>query len=424
MIFALAVILGTITLGTVLAFLPGLGPRALGVVRAFALGAAVAVVLLHLLPDALAVVGPRAFLALLIGVLLPLGIERLFDRRSTARTVELAFEVGFVGLLAHSFADGLALWAVAGNSAAILALGAHVVPVTTVVVLREVEHRGWGRALARAAALAGATVAGLLAGEAVAVESIASIQPWITAVASGLLLHVVAHEVAGPPPARVLERTLELAAVVVGVALSLGGALAHGDLHEDTFLEAYAHALVAGARVVALPVALALLLSMLLEHKLRLPDAGRPQLRRAVAWIAVGWVVGAFLDATLAREALEPLAWVVALATLVGLAWGHPLAAAVLAVALAARGAPAWALALLLLGPLMTARARRVGLGKLSVWLELAGVALAVVLAPVLGGPGLADGLALVWAGAMGGCLWWAGIRSWIGELGVRAHTR
>lgn len=424
MLFALAVILGTISLGTGLAFLPGLGPRALGVVRAFALGAAVAVVLLHLLPDALAVVGPRAFLALLIGVLLPLGIERVVDRRSTARTVELAFEVGFVGLLAHSFADGLALWAVAGNTAAIMALGAHIVPVTTVVVLREVEHRGWGRALARAAALAVATLAGLLAGEAVAVESIASFQPWITAVASGLLLHVVAHEVAGPPPTRALERTLELGAVVVGVALSLGGALAHGELHHDSFLDAYGPALVVSARVLTLPVALALGLSMLLEHKLRLPDAGRPQLRRAVAWIAMGWVVGAFLDATLAREALEPLAWGIALVLLVGLAWGHPLAAAGVAVVLASRGAPGWALGLVLLGPLMTARARRVGLGKLSVWIELGGVAGAVALAPALAGLGAADGLALVWALSLGGCLWWAGIRSWIGELGVQAHPR
>lgn len=421
---ALAVILGTITLGTILAFLPGLGPRALGVVRAFALGAAVAVVLLHLLPDALVAVGPRAFLALLIGVLLPLGIERVFDRRSAARTVELAFEVGFVGLLAHSFADGLALWAVAGNTAAILALGAHVVPVTTVVVLREVEHRGWGRGLARATALAVATVAGLWAGEAVAVDVIAQVQPWITAVASGLLLHVVAHEVAGPPPTRALDRTLELAAVVVGVALSLGGALAHGEVHDDPFLEAFGHALLGGARVVTLPVVLGLGLSMALERKLRLPDAGRPQLRRAVAWIAMGWVVGAFLDATLARDVVEPLAWGVALVMLVGLAWGHPLASAVLAVALAARGAPTWALGLLLLGPLMTARSRRAGLGKLSVWIELGGVAAAVALAPVLGGFAPADGLAALWALSMVGCLWWAGIRSWIGELGVRAHAR
>jgi hypothetical protein len=106
----------------------------------------------------------------------------------------------------------------------------------------------------------------------------------------------------------------------------------------------------------------------------------------------------------------------------VGLAWGHPLAAAGVAVALTSRGAPVWVLGLVLLGPLMTARARRVGVGKLSVWIELGGVAGAVALAPALAGSGPADGLAFVWALSLGGCLWWAGIRSWIGELGVRAH--
>ncbi len=423
MSLALAVILGTITLGTALAFLPGLGPRALGVVRSFALSAAITVVLLHLLPDAVEAVGPRALLALAVGVLLPMGLERLLDRRASRGGADLAFEVGFLGLVAHAFGDGLAFWAFTrgeGDAGAMLALGAHMVPVTTVLVLRDAESHGIKRALLRAAVLAIVTVAGLGAGEAVPPETIAGVEPWVSAVAGGLLLHVVAHEVAGPRPVRALDRSLELGAVLVGAGVSLAGA------HEPELLLAYGRALVDVARAVALPVLAGLAVSLVIERKQQAEQPASRAVRsveRSGAWISVGLCVAAFIESMVPPGAIDGVAWGVSLALLVLLGQGTALAGAPLAVVLVARASPAWVFAALVVGPLMSPRAQRPGLGKLGVWAEIAAALLAMAAAqslePPLGQATVSAAAAVVVAALLLVGLWHAGIRGWIASLGV-----
>lgn len=420
MLLALAVIVGTIVLGAALAFLPGLGPRALGVVRSFALSAAIAVVVLHLLPDAIEAVGPRALLALAIGVLLPVGLERALGRR--AQGADLAFEVGFLGLLAHAFGDGVAFWAFAqapGNGAAMVALGAHIVPVTTVLVLRDAAAHGVRRALARAAALLAATAAGLWSGEALPPQVLEAVEPWVAAVAGGLLLHVVAHEVAGPRPRRHRDRSLELLAVIVGAVLSVLGA------HGPELVGAFGGALQGVASAVALPVLLGFGLALAIERR-----AGSGHvlwMERAGAWISVGLVVSALVQATVPPGALGSVGWAVSLAMLVILGHGNALAAAPLAVVLVTHTSPAWVFVALVVGPLMTARANRPGILKLGVWAEIAAALLAMAgaqtLVPPLAQWAVSMVAAAVLAALLVAGLWHAGIRGWIASLGVHTHA-
>lgn len=224
MLLGLAVILGTIGLGTLLAFLPGMGGRALGAVLAFALSAAAAVVMMHLLPESLAALGPPALIGLAIGLLVPAGIERLFGGH------RVAFEVGFIGLLAHSVGDGVALWTFTRpdhvHLGAAFALAAHMVPVTTVLVLRDTQKKG--AALVRAALIAAFTILGLAAGDWLTSGVLPSIQPWISAIASGLLLHVVAHDVGAIKAVSQSHRPTLVAAGLAGLAMPLLGMVLDG----------------------------------------------------------------------------------------------------------------------------------------------------------------------------------------------------
>jgi hypothetical protein len=424
MFLALSVVVGTIAVGLGLASLPGLGARALGAVRSFALAAAVTVVLLHLLPDAIEALGVRAALAMALGLVLPMAVERGLAKQAARDGVRLAFEVGFAGLLAHQVGDGLALWALARDDAhlgGLLAVGAHIVPVTTVMVLPDVEAGDVRRAWLRAAGLGAATVAGLGLGAVVPEGASAGVFPWITAVASGLLLHVVAHEVAGPPPSGAIERTFDLGAAVIGVGISVGSAILHGDAHASTFVRGFAMELWTQARATALPM-LAGATGLLLVP----PAERRAMLERAGAWISAGLVIAAFGAVVLPPGEVGAITRVLALGLMVLLGTGTALAAAPLAVVLSAHLSAPWIYGALVLGPLMTARSSRPGAAKLGVWIEIGAALLAMAGARGLDTPlaevtasRVAAGLV---AAALAAGVWRAGVRGWIARLGVHGH--
>jgi hypothetical protein len=77
----------------------------------------------------------------------------------------------------------------------LLALAAHIVPVTTVMVLAFVSLRGRGSALFRAAGLAVATMAGVVAAELALDQGPKDVSPWVSALVAGLLLHLVAPSI-------------------------------------------------------------------------------------------------------------------------------------------------------------------------------------------------------------------------------------
>ena len=136
--------------------------------------AAVAVVLAHLLPAALGEVGLWALGVFIVALVLPAGFERLikFSERRTATLAKqdaswVAVEFGYFGLLVHRLGDGIALGLFTGtgasmeaNMGALVAVVAHTVPVTAVLVLAYTERYGARHALMRAMGMAAAAVVG------------------------------------------------------------------------------------------------------------------------------------------------------------------------------------------------------------------------------------------------------------------------
>lgn len=219
---ALAAIALSTVGGVSLAFVPAFGPAGWAFVRTFGVVASVGVVALHLLPEAYDVLGAWALLYAVAGLAAPALAERAFERaRRSVRRSAAAFWVGLVGLAAHSVVDGLMLLELERGQArpALVAFAAHLAPVSAVVAVQALALFGRRGAIAASVALAVAAVAGVALGGAVSGFADAA-RPFVTAVASGLLLHVVLHGAGERERAAVREapRAVVLA-VVCAIAL-------------------------------------------------------------------------------------------------------------------------------------------------------------------------------------------------------------
>jgi hypothetical protein len=209
MIAALLVAFVSVTLGAWLALGVRTDARVMRPIRVVAMLAAVVVIATHLLPEALHELGPKALIAFVLGVLLPALVERLGSlaaHRAQGRhehgSQAAALEITYAGLVAHRFGDGLTLggvtrtggpfWATAG---VLLALAAHIVPVTTVMILAVLEVKGRASAVVRSGVLAVSTMTGVVVASVAVEDGPASLGPWISASVAGLLLHIVAHDV-------------------------------------------------------------------------------------------------------------------------------------------------------------------------------------------------------------------------------------
>lgn len=208
MLFPVLVATGSVVLGAALAAVPG-ARRALGPVRTLVLGLALAVAAASLIPAAWRALGPIA----LLGVAAGLGVPSLVERgarlaaKKVGRPGRLAAAVSFVGLLVHQLGDGMGLYAVQASVQVALALAAHTVPITALVVLDALDVGAKRVAALRAALMAAATVLGVVLGGAVPAAFVANTEPWVAAIVAGVLIHVVAHEsrrghrTVTPPPA-------------------------------------------------------------------------------------------------------------------------------------------------------------------------------------------------------------------------------
>jgi hypothetical protein len=233
-LLALIVAVLAVALGAALTTVSGARPTVLGLLRTFAATAAAAVVLTHLLPDALSGAGLWGGLAFLAGLLGPLVLhpltERLASRRSELSAARLALEAGFIGLLVHHVGDGLGIGAYAAlpggvlaHLDVILALIAHTVPLVAVVTLAYRSEYGLTVALRRAAGLAFASALGVGVSFAVPAPTLAAAAAWIGALVSGVLLHVVTHDWLEDLPKSEASRALDLAAAALGLSLVLLG---------------------------------------------------------------------------------------------------------------------------------------------------------------------------------------------------------
>ncbi|HEX2877633.1 MAG TPA: hypothetical protein VHP33_40570 [Polyangiaceae bacterium] len=235
MLLALLVAVLAVALGAALTAVSGARPTVLGLLRTFAATAAAAVVLTHLLPDALSGAGLWGALAFAVGLLGPLLLhpltERLALRKSELSARRVALEAGFIGLLVHHVGDGLGIGAYAAlpggvlaHLDVILALIAHTVPLVAVVTLAYRGEYGLPVALRRVAALAVASAVGVGASFAVPGPALASAGAWIGALVSGVLLHVVTHDWLEDLPQSESARLADLGAAALGLSLvMLGG---------------------------------------------------------------------------------------------------------------------------------------------------------------------------------------------------------
>jgi hypothetical protein len=254
-LLALLVAVLAVALGAALTAVSGARPAVLGLLRTFAATAAAAVVLTHLLPDALSGAGLWGALAFLGGLLGPLALhpltERLALRKTTLSPRRVALEAGFIGLLVHHVGDGLGIGAYAAlpggvllHLDVILALIAHTVPLVAVVMLAYRGEYGLTVALRRVAALAAASAVGVGVSFAIPGPALASAAAWIGALVSGVLLHVVTHDWLEDLPKSEGARIADLAAAALGLSLVLLGG--HEPGHEGG-AQALLHAALATA---------------------------------------------------------------------------------------------------------------------------------------------------------------------------------
>ena len=247
MLVAVLCAIASVALGAALGLAPRVGRPLMSGVQTFAMAAGMAVVVVHLLPESAETLGAWAFAAFFAGAAAPLVVEAMLgghhhhdhhhdhldhdhDDHGHAAALDVATEMGYLGLLCHQLGDGIGL-SMTGLSAALgpsaaLALSAHTVPITTLFVMRIAARHGRGSALKHAAGLAAATIAGIALGAAVPAAALAQVEPWITAVVGGLLLHVICHDLGPDGPRSSTARGLDLGALLLGLAVTLVGSKA------------------------------------------------------------------------------------------------------------------------------------------------------------------------------------------------------
>ncbi|MCA9607882.1 MAG: permease [Myxococcales bacterium] len=240
MLLPLAIAIGSVVLGAAL----GLGGRrgSVSAISTFAMIAALAVVVTHLLPDALADLGLWALLIFAVSLLIPSLLENAAAKLGAKHSNRWGLELGYAALLVHKLGDGLALGtystgAHAGHSHldVFVAIAAHDVPVIALVAMAYHASGGVKAAILRTGGLASATIVGVFLPGLIDPEIYADYEPWVAAAVAGLLLHVVAHdwspELKVPKSAR--ARLVDLLAVAAGIGLVLlGGEEGHGHGHE------------------------------------------------------------------------------------------------------------------------------------------------------------------------------------------------
>jgi hypothetical protein len=226
-LLAVIVAVSSVLLGAALSFVPSTSRGLLGYMRTFATLSAVAVVVTHLLPEALHELGPLSILLFLVGWFAPALAHFVGQRSTSGRPAHAVLEAGYWGLVVHHVADGIGLGtytrlptADGSHLDVVVALAAHTVPLIAVVSLAYRTTFGARSAVTRSLGLALASVFGIGLSSLVAAKTIESFAPVIAAVAAGLLLHVVTHDLIEDPPLGPLARVIDLGVAVLGVGVS------------------------------------------------------------------------------------------------------------------------------------------------------------------------------------------------------------
>ena len=231
MLWPITIVVGSVAAGAVLGLVaPGRG-RWLDAIRTFAVVSAVAVVVGRLIPDAISGAGPQVLLAVAAAFVAPWLIERAghedpeHDHSSTK-----GLELSYWGLMLHKLGDGVALGTFTGEAhaghhhgATLTAIAAHSVPVTALITLAFTAAHGRASGIRRALGLAAVGALGVVLAQQTSLGSWTGGEPWIEAVVSGLLLHVVTHDWAHEHDRPALPGWPQVIAIAAGISVLLLG---------------------------------------------------------------------------------------------------------------------------------------------------------------------------------------------------------
>ncbi|MBC7792068.1 MAG: permease [Clostridia bacterium] len=230
MFTALAIVIVAIALGTALGLFGGRQTLLLQPVYAFGFVAALAVVAGDLLPEAAEALGVVALGMFVIGLLVPTVIEAAARHRSARKSQSgegASVNIGVFALFIHQLGDGAALGGVVGSGAALdvaVAIGAHSIPLVTLMVTLTAQELGVVRAVLRAVVLGVATILGVIATQLVPAADFAVAQPYTSALVAGVLVHLILHAPPSSIVRPVVARLLELFAIAAAITIVvLGG---------------------------------------------------------------------------------------------------------------------------------------------------------------------------------------------------------
>jgi hypothetical protein len=268
---ALASMVAAVAAGAALA-LAGAGPRTLAPLRAFALAAVIATVAVHLLPEAIADGGGAVLIGFAIALAVPGVVARIANlaagRGRAARGHRLAAELAYASLLLHKITDGIAVGAAVAPGQphhwdVVVAVAGHTLPMAAVVAVAYRAHprQAWLRALGLAVAIG----VGALVADAAARTAFAQLAPWLTAIAAGLLLHVVTHDLPSGLARGAVDRVAELAGLIAGAALPV----AVGWFDDDASPTALPARILEVARAVAPALVVGLIATAILQTAIR-----------------------------------------------------------------------------------------------------------------------------------------------------------
>jgi hypothetical protein len=225
-----AVAVAAVALGLFLGLLPTGRARLAGPLRSFALAAALTVVVTHLLPEAFVELGAPALFVFAAATALPAWARVVGRLAGGGAPSHAGLKAGYLGLLVHHVGDGLGLGAYGdapggghAHADVLLALAVHTVPLVAVVSFAFRSSGGTRAAVLASGGLAAASVLGVGMSGLVPQELAHSLNGWIAAAVAGLLVHVVTHDLERDLPETHGARLLDLAAVALGVGVSLLG---------------------------------------------------------------------------------------------------------------------------------------------------------------------------------------------------------
>jgi len=272
-----------VILGGLLA-LRGASGSVLNPLRSFAVAAIASTVALHILPEAIDVGGPLVLVVTFAALFGPRALTGLAvalrrgrgEAPGPDRTRRAALEVAYLAIVLHKVSDGIGLGSAFGPAheghvhwGVLLGIVAHTVPMAAAVAL---SFRPYGArsAWTRVLGLGLAIIAGAMLLDGAVHGPLAAATPWLSAIAAGLLLHIIVHDLPSADFRHNGARLVEILAVGLGLILPLIGA--HGHDHGATLQVALTAAL-ADLSLEAAPMLLAGLVLGALVHSLsdRLP---------------------------------------------------------------------------------------------------------------------------------------------------------